>query len=343
VITGGKAALTLGPVIRALLVVLALLLAGCSSTPAEGSAAAASAALESGVAPQALPDGYGSTAADGVFPRDVVHFGGTTTIPAQPRRVVVVSTGQLDGALSLGVVPVGTTRATGADLVPAYLADAFPDADLAGLADVGPRSEPDLEAVAALQPDLVLVNTVGAESVGAALAGIAPTVVTEGTGVNWQQDLLLVAAALGRTEQAHQLLQGLLDDAAQVGAGFAGQTVSVVRVGTDRTRIWGVGSFVGSLLAAGDVARPAAQRFTDTSQDLSDEQLQLAAGDRLFYGVQAGAEGAAALGNPLWTALPPVAGGSAVQVDDEAWFLNAGPAAARVVLDQLGAAAQLGT
>lgn len=321
--------------IRALLVVLALLLAGCSADPAARSDAAASAAPVSGVAPQSLPDGFGSTAADGVFPRDVVHFGGTTTIPAEPQRVVVISTGQLDGVLSLGVTPVGATQATGAELVPDYLAAAFPDADLTAIAPVGLRTEPDLEAVAALRPDLVLVNTIGAESVGAALSGIAPTVVTEGTGVNWQQDLLLVAAALGRTDQAQELLQGLLDDAAQVGAGYAGQTVSVVRIGPDRIRIWGTGSFVGSLLAAGDVARPAAQQFTDTSQDVSDEELQLAGGDRLFYGVQAGAEGSTALTSPLWTGLAPVADGTATQVDDEAWFLNAGPAAARVVLDQL--------
>ncbi|SDN80719.1 iron complex transport system substrate-binding protein [Klenkia soli] len=322
--------------IRAVSAVLGLLvLAGCAAPTTED--AAASAAPASGVAPDALPDGFGSTAADGVFPRDVVHFGGTTTIPAAPERVVVISTGQLDDVLSLGVVPVGATQASGAGLVPDYLTAAFPDADLSGLTSVGLRLEPDLEAIAALRPDLVLVNSVGAETVGAALAGIAPTVVTEGTGVNWQQDLLLVAAALGRTADAEQLLGGLLGDAAQVGAQFAGATVSVVRIGSDRTRIWGVGSFVGSLLAAADVARPADQQFTGTSQDLSDEELQRAGGDRLFYGVQAGAEQATALSSPLWTGLPAVADGTAVQVDDEAWFLNAGPAAARVVLDQLAA------
>jgi iron complex transport system substrate-binding protein len=320
-------------VLRAVVVLLTLFLTACSGDAPSG--AAASAAPASGIAPQELPEGYGSPAADGEFPRDVVHFGGTTTIPAEPQRIVVISTGQLDGVLSLGVTPVGATQASGADLVPAYLADAFPDADLTAVASVGLRLEPDLEAIAALRPDLVLVNTVGAESIGAALAGIAPTVVTEGTGVNWQQDLLLVAAALGRTGAAQDLLQGLLDDAAQVGAEYEGETVSVVRVSGDRTRIWGTGSFVGSILAAGDVARPADQQFTETSQDLSDEELQRAAGDRLFYGVQAGAEEATALASPLWTGLPAIADGTAVRVDDEAWFLNAGPAAARVVLDQL--------
>ncbi|GHE09160.1 ABC transporter substrate-binding protein [Klenkia taihuensis] len=319
--------------LRAVVVLLALVLTACSADPPPDAAAAA--APVSGVAPQELPGGYGSTAADGEFPRDVVHFGGTTTLPAEPQRVVVISTGQLDGVLSLGVVPVGATQASGAGLVPAYLADAFPDADLTSVGSVGLRLEPDLEAIAALQPDLVLVNTVGAEPIGAALSGIAPTVVTEGTGVNWQQDLLLVAAALGRTAAAQDLLQDLLDDAAQVGAGFGDATASVVRVSGDRTRIWGTGSFVGSILAAGDVARPADQRFTGTSQDLSDEELQRAAGDRLFYGVQAGAEDATALASPLWTGLPAIADGTAVRVDDEAWFLNAGPAAARVVLDQL--------
>ena len=323
---------------RALLLVTAVLLAGCSAEPTGEDSAASAAAPPSGIAPDALPDGFGSPAADGVFPRTVTHFGGTSEIPAEPERVVVVSTGQLDGVLSLGVVPVGATLASGAELVPGYLETGFPEVDLAAIGSVGLRLEPDLEAIAALQPDLVLVNTVGAETIGASLAGIAPTVVTEGTGVKWQQDLLLVASALGRTDRADALLEDLLDDAAAVGARVDGRTVSVVRIGSDRTRLFGVGSFVGSLLAAGDVPRPADQQFTGTSQDLSEEQLTLADGDLLLYGVQAGAEDAAALSSSLWTGLPAVADGSAVQVDDEAWFLNAGPAAAQVVLDELDAA-----
>ena len=60
-------------------------------------------------------------------------------------------------------VPVGSTRGTGAGLVPAYLTTAFPDqaGQLGQLADLGTRQEPNLEAVAAVKPDLILVNKAG--------------------------------------------------------------------------------------------------------------------------------------------------------------------------------------
>ena len=40
---------------------------------------------------------------------------------------MILSTGQLDGVLSLGIVPVGAATAGDADLVPAYLKTKFSD------------------------------------------------------------------------------------------------------------------------------------------------------------------------------------------------------------------------
>ena len=40
-------------------------------------------------------------------------------------------------------------------------------------------------------------------------------------------------------------------------------------------------------------------------------------------------------GSSVWAALPAVASGQAVAVDYDTWFLNAGPAAARLVLTDL--------
>ena len=83
---------------RALLLVTAVLLAGCSAEPAGEDSAASAAAPPSGIAPDALPDGYGSSAADGVFPRTVTHFGGTSQIPAEPERVVVLKEDRVTAA-----------------------------------------------------------------------------------------------------------------------------------------------------------------------------------------------------------------------------------------------------
>lgn len=81
---------------------------------------------------------------DGTFPRTVTHFEGRTTVEARPKRIAVLSTGQLDDLLSLGVVPTATTRADNAGLVPGYLADAFPTDKkrLAGMTDAGTRQAP---------------------------------------------------------------------------------------------------------------------------------------------------------------------------------------------------------
>lgn len=310
-----------------------------SSTAAAPSTAAVSSVAEaptSFAAPRVVPSGMGSGQADGVFPRTVAHFGGATTIPAAPQRVVVISTGQLDGLLTLGVVPVGSTRGTGAGLVPAYLTAAFPDrADQLGqLADLGTRQEPNLEAVAAVKPDLILVNKAGAADYADQLAAIAPTVLTEGTGVNWKQDFLLLADALGRTQQA----QGILDDFhATAAAHAAGQvpSVSLVRTTSDRTRIFGVASFAGSIAQDAGFTRPDSQQFEKTSEDISAEQLDRADADWVFYGVQSGSEDQSVVENPTWKTLTAVAADHVVPVDDDMWYLNAGPTAAATVLREM--------
>lgn len=325
-----------GPVLKvipAVLVAAVLLLAGCSS----GSPDAAPAATRAWTAPRTMPAGMGSGAADGVFPRTVKHFSGSTTLPAAPKRVVVISTGQADALLTLGVVPVGTTRGDGAELVPRYLLAAFPQATK--VADVGSRVAPDLETIGYLKPDLVVMNTASKDAAAlyTSLSAIAPTVATQGTGLYWKQDFLLLADALGKTQQAQRFLDGYHADAAALGASLhPAPAVSFLRKNADRLRIFGVPSFTGSIAEDAGLARPRDQQFGQTSQDISNEELDRADGDWIFYGVQGGPAKAAALTSaPLWPTLTAVAAKTAIPVDDDVFYLNTGPTAAREVLEAL--------
>jgi len=159
-------------------------LAACSSGKKTGSSAASSAKVApTSSVPTGMPDGKGSGQADGVFPRTVVHFKGSTEIPAAPSKVVILSTGQLDVALTLGIVPIGSTKGDGAETVPEYLKKAFPDhADqLGSITDVGSRKSPSVEDNGNLSPDLLLVNQAGKDDIDAlysSLSAVAPTVVT---------------------------------------------------------------------------------------------------------------------------------------------------------------------
>lgn len=332
--------------------VLALALSACSSTdatspqgassgggsPQQQTGATAPAAAEGDfVTPRTMPEGLGSGAADGVFPRTVVHVAGETTIESAPTSVAVISTGQADALLTLGIVPTGSTTADGAEMIPQYLYDAFPEdaAALDEVASLGSRTEPSLEALLTLAPDLILLNAAGKESseLYGTLSEIAPTVVTQGTGLYWKQDFLLLADAVGRTGQAQAWLDAYHSDAATFGATVEGDpTVSLLRTNGDRTRVFGVASFAGSVAEDSALARPESQAFTEeTSIDIGPEQLALADGGHLFYGVQGG-DLTELTSLPLWPSLSAVSDDRATPVDDDLFFLNTGPTAARGVL-----------
>lgn len=287
-----------------------------------------------------MPEGKGSGEDDGVFPRTVVHFAGETKITAAPKRVVAISTGQADALLLLGVVPVGSTSGEGADMIPKYLLDGYPQFkdELAAVTSVGVRAAPDLESIANLKPDLILMNVAGedAQALATNLSAIAPTVAMQGTGLYWKQDFLLLADALGKRQKAQTWLDDYQKEAAAFGATLTTKpTVSFLRLNADRTRVFGVASFSGSVAEDAGLPRPQSQSFTDkTSLDISAEQLDLADGDRLFYGVQGG-DVSALTKLPLWPTLGVVAAGKTLAVDDDAFYLNTGPTAARLVLTVL--------
>ncbi|MFD3406837.1 ABC transporter substrate-binding protein [Kribbella sp. NPDC058693] len=323
------------------------LVAGCSSAAGETGGTrnpvlGASKGSDDGptAAPSALADGMGSDVGkDGVFPRTVKHFKGSTTLKAAPTRIAVLSTGQLDDLLSLGIVPTATTRATNAGLVPTYLGTAFPQhkAKLAAMTDAGTRQAPNLETLAAAKPDLILAN----DSLGELypkLAKIAPTVVTAGNGINWKRDLLLVGDAVGKGQAAKQLVDSIAADAVARGKGFSGTSISMVRFTPDRTRMFGVSSFTGSIAVDMGLGRPESQQFRAISEDVGAESIDVADGDWIFYSVQGDAaktDAASVLAGPLWQSMKAVKAGHAVNVDDDPWYLNAGPAAARLVVQQL--------
>lgn len=327
-------------------------LAACSSKSASQETSPAASGTASGssskslpkstVVPTELDSGLGSGQADGVFPRTVVHYQGETTINAAPTKVVIISTGQADAMLSLGMCPIGSTTASGAENpIPQYLKDAYPDqaSAIEAITKVGSRTEPDIEAIGALKPDLILTNIAGkddADTLYKNFSAIAPTVVMRGTGQFWKTDFLLLADALGKREAAQSLLDTLKKEAAEAGSALSSAgTVSLLRKNSDKLRIFGPISFAGSVVADMGLQRPDTQQFINgVSNELSSETLDQADGDWLFYGIQ-GDKDEELTGQALWGSLKAVSAGHAVKVDDDPFFLNAGPTAARIVREQI--------
>lgn len=313
------------------------LLAGCaaqveaSPTGAAGSPAASATAEATGTGEASGGDGA---------TRTVVHARGTTEVPADAERVVVLDTGELDAVVSLGVVPVGAVTSDVSTSLVDYLGP-----ELEGVAPVGTIGEPNLEAVAALDPDLVLSNTVRHEDLYDELSAIAPTVFAADVGDTWKETLRLAAEALGEQPRAEQLLAGYEQRAAEVGDRLAGGDpgsfeVSVVRFLPGQTRAYGQASFVGTVLADAGLARPEQQQVDETFVEVSPELLSGADGDLLVttvYGDPADTDVAAVTAGPLWQQLGAVRRGDVLRAPDDTWMLGIGVTAAHLVLDDLEA------
>ena len=274
---------------------------------------------------------------DGPPPGPLRHAAGETAVVADPQRIVVLAGDELDFLCALGLQSriVAAALPEGSDAQPSYLGTVIHE-----LAPVGTRSAPDLAAVAAAKPDLIL----GSQSLAAAaypgLAAIAPTVFTDTSGADWQDNLRLVGAATGRGEAAAQLIAGFDEQARAAGAANdAGHfQASVVQLTDSALRVWGARNFPASVLAEVGVDRPAAQRFTDkpyVELGLSDADLSRSPA-YLPCGAPAAKDRAAALlGSDAWRRLSANRDNRVFVVNNEVWQSGQGIVAARGIIDDL--------
>ncbi|MBB5827554.1 ABC transporter substrate-binding protein [Micromonospora carbonacea] len=273
--------------------------------------------------------------------REVTHAMGTTKVPAEPKRVVVLDTDKIDTALSLGVTPVGAATAGEARSWPTY----FGEEKLAGIKEVGVLTEPDLEAINALKPDLILGSKFRQEKFYDELAAIAPTVFTEKVGITWKENFLLDGQALGKEQQAKDLLAAYEKRAKDFGAKLgdaADRTVSIVRFIPGAIRVYGPDSFSGIVVGDTGLGRPERQQLAgkeDKRFDLvSAERVNEVDADVVFvtaYGEKAAAEQATVTGGTLWKGLSAVKAGRAHVVSDETWMTGIGVGAANKIIDDL--------
>lgn len=312
-------------------IVLAAFLAACTPASSGGSPSPSGDPLS--------PAPSSSAAARGAFPRTVEHAMGETEIPTPPERVVVLDTGELDSAVALGFVPVGAVRAPVEDGLLDYLAPAVEGTT----ALVGTISEPNLEQIAALDPDLILSSKLRHEDLYDELSAIAPTVFTETVGVVWKENFRKHAEALGLEERAAQLLADYEARATELGATLSSQlgdlpTVSIVRFLPGETRLYQKASFIGTLLDDVGLPRPESQDVEDFALVISEEQIALADAEVIFvtwYGPAEDTTRPVFTSNSLWERLSAVRAGNVHEVPDDTWMLGIGLGAANIVLDGL--------
>jgi len=277
--------------------------------------------------------------------REVRHAAGTTQVHADPQRIVALSGDQLDALCALGLQSriVATAPAGGESAAPpSYLGTVVHDLPAAGSA-----TAPDLKAIRAAAPDLILSSQALTPDAYAALSAIAPTVFTGPPGVDWKANLRVVGAATGRFDAAAALIDGFDEAAAQTGVATdaAHFQVSVVQL-TDKTvRVYGANNFVAGVLQDVGLDRPAGQRFTDrpyveidTTDLAASPDFSIADGDIVyvsFASAEAKERAAEVLDSDAWHDLSAAKDNRVYVVNNEVWQTGRNIVAARGILADL--------
>lgn len=315
-----------------------LVLAACAGAPGAAQPTAAPAAQPTAAQPTAAPAQAERTITDA--------SGAQLRVPAAPQRVVTLTENDLDGALALGLTPVGSVNGRGQPGLPAYLGQRS-----AGIESVGSLAEPSLEKLAALKPDLILAGNMipQIEALLPNLQKIAPVVKTYKAGDDWKTAFAGAAAALNRDAEAQTFLADYTSRAAAIKAKLpAGlpAEASVVRWMPEGPVVMAPASFSSLVLADLGLTRPAAHAelvgsHGAHSDPLSMERLGVIDSGWLFIGTL-NAEGGAALEtarkSPLFQQLNVVKQNHVAVVDGAVWTSVGGPLAALAVLGDVEAA-----
>nr|WP_275286261.1 iron-siderophore ABC transporter substrate-binding protein [Halomonas elongata] len=271
----------------------------------------------------------------------VANAFGDTRVPATPERVVTLYQGATDSAVALGLTPVGVVDAWLEKPMYLYLREA-----LSGVEHVGLETQPNLEKVAWLDPDLIVATRFRHERVRPLLEQVAPTVAT-GTVFDFKASLALLAEATGREARARELLRAWDARVADFRRRIAGtlgddwpQKAAVVRFKSDHVRLYSTG-FAGSILEELGFEQP------DTVQDqgwgmklTSEENIPVLNADVIFVLLEPDDPAIARnyrhwRSHPLWQRLDAVAADRVYEVDAVNWIMGGGILAANAMLDDL--------
>jgi ABC-type Fe3+-hydroxamate transport system substrate-binding protein len=314
-----------------------------SASPAEGAAAAGSA--DGAAGRSSCADDTTTTSTGPVSLTDA--FGRTVELTKPAERVAVLEWQQIEDVLTLCVEPVAVADAPGFALW--NTAETLP----AGVADVGTRGEPNLDALFAATPDLVIIEayTPDDEIITQLAAYGVPVLATKGADAadpigQMKDTFTLIAEATGRQERAQVVVGEFTESLAAAQAAVADSPAAGsefvyfdgwVQGGNVSIRPFGQGSLMGELGEELGMTN-AWTGEVDPAYGLGQTDIEgmVAVGDATFFYTGTEDPDSDVMGelakNQIWQALPAVVEGNTHAFPPGIWTFG-GPRSAQQALD----------
>ncbi|WMT29804.1 iron-siderophore ABC transporter substrate-binding protein [Bacillus aerius] len=266
---------------------------------------------------------------------------GSTEIKGSPKRVVTLYQGATDAAVAMGIKPVGVVESWLETPTYKYLRD-----DLKDVKIVGQETQPNLEEIEKLKPDLIIASKVRHEQIFDQLKEIAPTVATE-TVFTFKDTVKLMGEALDQQDKSKELLTKWDDrvadfkEKAKKNIKNWPMNVSVVNFRADHARIYQTG-FAGSILT--ELGFEGPKNIKDKKQDIvtltDKESIPQMNADVIYYFMDDQDKAVEKAykewtSHPLWKQLDAVKAKQVHKVDEITWNMAGGIIAANMMLDDI--------
>ncbi|WP_413377508.1 ABC transporter substrate-binding protein [Alkalihalobacillus sp. 1P02AB] len=272
--------------------------------------------------------------------RVVTNALGETEIQGTPERIVTLYQGATDTAVAMGVIPVGAVESWLEQPVYNYLKD-----DLGDVQIVGQETQPNLEEIAKLNPDLIIASRVRHEEIFEQLSEIAPTVADESLN-DFKETTELMGKALNKEDLANELLSDWdnrvvdFQTKAEEHIEEWPMHVAVLNFRADHARIY-VEGFAGSILT--ELGFKGPKNLEDSNEEilrLMDKESIPEMNADVFYTFMEEDEAVKNTyeewtSHPLWQNLDAVQAEQTYIVDEIIWNMGGGIVAANLMLDDV--------
>lgn len=271
---------------------------------------------------------------------EVKHAMGTTEVPKNPKRVVVLTNEGTEAAVSMGVKPVGAANSYTGNPWYKHLEKKYEDIE-----PVGGESELSLERIAKLKPDLIIGNKFRQEAQYKKLSEIAPTVFSDELRGDWKENFKLYAKALNKEDKGKEVLSNYdqhIEKTKEELGDKKDSEISMVRFMPGDVRIYHKDTFSGVILDELGLKRPKEQDKDDFAErGVTKERVQAMDGDYLFYFTFQGEDKEVSdlekewINDESFKALNASKQGNVYKVDDSVWNTSGGVLSANMMIDQL--------
>ena len=260
---------------------------------------------------------------------------GEFTLDKTPSRVVVLEYSFVDALAQVGVSPVGVADDNKIDRILPQVRE-----KIAAWQSVGTRSQPSLEVIASLKPDLIIADPSRHTAVFEELKKIAPTVMFDSRHESYQENLETaqkIGDLVGKSSEMKAKINEHNDYIANIAKnlGVQGKKASFGTSREDKFNIQNDNGYVGSFLTTLGFA-PTKLNSDQAFVEINLEQLVMEKPEYLFiahYRDESIARKWEA--EPLWKTIPAVKANHVYSVDADMWARGRGLEASKIMAKQI--------